>query len=177
MPRNIEIKAKLSDFEQTLRLAAEICGTEAEIILQEDVFFHCASGRLKLRIFSNSSAELIAYHRPDQTGPKVSSYVISPVPDPQSMREALQRACGVRSVVRKTRNLFLAGRTRVHLDQVEDLGGFLELEVVMEADEDESVGIAEAHNLMSQLNVSSDALIDRAYVDLIEHRNRFDRTD
>jgi adenylate cyclase len=168
MPHNIEIKAKLSDFPQTLRLAAEICGTEPEIIRQEDVFFCCAAGRLKLRIFSDGSAELIAYHRPDQTGPKTCSYVISPVPDPRSMRETLSRACGVRSVVRKRRQLFLAGRTRIHLDQVEGLGDFLELEVVMDAGEHDSVGVAEANELIAQLQVPTAALIDRAYVDLIE---------
>ena len=143
MPQNIEIKARLDDFDRTARLAEEISGGSAEVIFQEDVFFDCRHDRLKLRIFADNSAELIAYHRPDQVCPKSSDYVISTVIDPQTMREVLSRSLGIRSIVRKTRHLFLAGRTRIHLDRVDGLGDFLELEVVMKPAEAEAIGVAE----------------------------------
>ncbi len=168
MPQNVEIKARLDDFAVTAQLAEQISGGSAEVIVQEDIFFLCKSGRLKLRIFADNSGELIAYNRNDDAGPKTCDYVISPVPDPQTMRQALERSNGVRSIVRKTRHLFLAGRTRIHLDRVEGLGDFLELEVVLEPDEDDAVGVAEARDLMTQLGIGEDALIDCAYVDLIE---------
>ena len=166
MPKNVEIKARLDDFDRVARRATEISGGPAELIVQEDIFFHCQSGRLKLRMFADNSAELIAYRRADETGPKSSDYVIASVPDPQTMRETLKRSLGIRSVVRKTRHLFLAGRTRIHLDRVDGLGDFLELEVVMKPDEAEAIGVAEARELMQQLSIPDEALIDRAYVDL-----------
>ncbi len=168
MPRNVEIKARLADFDRTRQRANEISGSKGEVIVQEDIFFHCPNGRLKLRIFADNSAELIAYSRADQAGPKTCEYVISKVPDSQTMRDALERSIGVRSVVRKTRYLFLAGRTRIHVDRVDGLGDFLELEVVLGPGEDEAVGVAEADRLMTKLKIPAAALIDRAYVDLIE---------
>jgi predicted adenylyl cyclase CyaB len=76
-------------------------------------------------------------------------------------------AYGEAGRVRKQRTLFLAGRTRIHLDRVEGLGSFLELEVVLADDEPPAKGIAEAHRLMEQLGVASTQLVEGAYVDLL----------
>ena len=168
MPRNVEIKAHLRNPPETSRLAAELADTQAELIEQEDVFFPTPSGRLKLRIFSPHLAELIFYQRPDQEGPKTSHYQITPTADPAGLRSALAAAYGERAVVRKVRTLLLAGRTRIHLDHVEQLGDFLELEVVLADGESIQDGEAEAHELMSKLGLSAHDLVPDAYVDLLE---------
>ena len=136
-------------------------------IVQDDTFFACDAGRLKLRAFSNSQGELIFYRRSNQSGPKESYYVRTPTAAPDSLRETLTLAYGAVGRVRKNRLLFLAGRTRIHLDSVEDLGDFLELEVVLNEDEPLDNGVREAHRLMQQLGVRPSQLIDRAYVDLL----------
>ncbi|MDT4826636.1 cyaB: putative adenylyl cyclase CyaB [compost metagenome] len=69
--------------------------------------------------------------------------------------------------MRKQRRLFLVGRTRVHLDRVEGLGEFLELEVVLQDGEPAEAGVAEAHALMARLGVAEDQLMQGAYVDLL----------
>ena len=69
--------------------------------------------------------------------------------------------------VRKKRILYLAGRTRIHIDQVQDLGDFLELEVVLGENEDLEAGEAIASDLMEKLNVSHEQLIKGAYIDLL----------
>jgi len=69
--------------------------------------------------------------------------------------------------VRKARTLFLVGRTRIHLDEVEGLGHFMELEVVLREGESTEAGVREAHGLMERLGVKAAQLIDRAYVDLL----------
>ena len=168
MPRNIEIKARLDDFRRVERIARDLSDSTPETIEQEDVFFPCQHGRLKLRIFSPHHGELIHYHRPDRSGPKTSQYLITPTSDPSGLREALTRAHGVRAVVSKTRLLFLAGRTRIHLDRVEDLGDFLELEVVLAENEPITAGEAEAHQLMAKLGIAPEDLVPQAYVDLLE---------
>lgn len=168
MARNVEIKARLSDYEDTVRKAEELSSAEPEIIVQEDVFFSCPSGRLKLRILSPEQGELIFYQRPDQEGPKTSHYFITSTSDPTGMRHVLATAYGEKAVVRKVRYLYLIGRTRIHLDRVERLGDFLELEVVLDEGDSTTDGEAEAHQLMDPLGVTPDDLVPDAYVDLLE---------
>lgn len=171
MPRNIEIKARVADPSALARAAAEAADHGPERIDQDDTFFHCREGRLKLRDFGNGQAELIAYARPDQAGPKACDYRITRTSDPEGLRETLARALGVLGRVIKTRQLYLAGRTRIHLDQVEGLGHYMELEVVLSEGESEARGLAEANALMNQLGIREEDLIDRAYIDLLIERS------
>lgn len=165
--RNIEIKARVADLADLEARAADLAFRGPVDIAQDDTFFACSSGRLKLRELAADRGELIHYDRPDQGGPKLSRYVIAPTSDPAALREALARACGVTGRVRKQRRLYLAGRTRIHLDRVEGLGNFLELEVVLAADDDLAGGEAEARRIMDALGVAEADLVEGAYVDLI----------
>ena len=103
----------------------------------------------------------------NQTGPKESFYLRSPTTSPETLRESLTLAYGQVGRVRKYRTLFLVGRTRVHLDRVEDLGHFLELEVMLVDDESPEQGIREASELMDRLGVQPSQLIEGAYLDLL----------
>ncbi len=170
MSRNIEIKARIDDIAALRARAAALADSGPEEIRQDDVFFHCDRGRLKLRLFGAGAGELIFYRRADQPGPKESFYVRSPTAAPDSLREALALACGEAGRVSKQRTLFLVGRTRVHLDRVTGLGDFLELEVVLEDGEAAEAGVREAHDLMHRFGIGTDQLIDAAYVDLLSRR-------
>ncbi|MDA8428699.1 MAG: class IV adenylate cyclase [Geobacteraceae bacterium] len=167
MARNIEIKARIESVEAIIPMAASIADKGPIEILQDDTFFACPNGRLKLRAFSPTEGELIFYRRPDQAGPKESFYLISPTSAPDILRESLTLAYGEAGRVRKHRTLFLAGRTRIHLDRVEDLGHFLELEVVLSDGENVETGEAIAQDLIAKLGISSNQLILGAYVDLL----------
>lgn len=170
MPRNIEIKARIESIAALMPRAAAIATEGPTEIFQDDTFFACPAGRLKLRAFPDGSGELIFYRRPDALGPKESFYVRSPTADPDSLRSTLGLACGVTGRVVKQRTLFLVGRSRVHLDRVRDLGEFLELEVVLRDDEPTDAGLQEALELMERLGIRSDQLVEGAYVDLLEAR-------
>jgi predicted adenylyl cyclase CyaB len=165
--RNIEIKAHIPSVAAVLERAAALADEGPTEIRQDDTFFECRSGRLKLRTFASGEGELIFYRRTDEHGPKESFYVRTPTATPDSLRETLALAYGVVGRVRKNRTLFIAGRTRIHLDVVENLGHFLELEVVLREDESTDVGVREARELMQRLGVAPSQLIDRAYVDLL----------
>ena len=167
MARNIEIKARISRVSDLIGPAAALADQGPTEILQDDTFFTCHAGRLKLRAFSNSAGELIFYQRSNQSGPKESFYVRTPTAAPDSLRDTLTLAYGAVGRVRKHRILFIAGRTRIHLDSVEDLGDFLELEVVLDDGEPPDSGTRAAHRLMQQLGITPSQLIDRAYVDLL----------
>jgi predicted adenylyl cyclase CyaB len=167
MARNIEIKARIGRIEDMLPLVARLADQGPTSIVQDDTFFTCRSGRLKLRVFPDGSGELIFYQRPDRTGPKTSFYVISPTADPESLRQALTLAYGQAGRVRKHRTLLRIGRTRVHLDRVEGLGDFLELEVVLAEGEPAETGEAIARELLPRLGIPPEACLEGAYVDLL----------
>ena len=118
MPSNIEIKAYARDFDEIRRRAAALSNKPVEILPQEDTFFNTPQGRLKLRVLSMKSGQLIYYTRPDQEGPKRSDYHIALTTDPENLKRVLELAYGIRGVVKKTRYLYLAGQTRIHLDDV-----------------------------------------------------------
>lgn len=167
MARNIEIKARIESVEALAKIVACMATEEPIEIAQDDTFFRCEAGRLKLRTFSVTEGELIFYRRANQQGPKESFYVRTPTSDPASLREALCFAYGEVGRVVKARTLYRVGRTRVHLDKVHGLGQFMELEVVLEDNEPAELGVKEAHTLMEQLGVEPSQLIEDAYVDLL----------
>ncbi len=171
MARNIEIKASLDNVGFCLDKAKSLSGTDPEIIKQDDFFFNCDNGRLKLRFFSQQNGVLIFYKRKNDSGPKTSEYFISETKEPGVLLQVLEKSYGIHGRVKKTRKLFLIGRTRVHIDQVENLGNFLELEVVLSENENSNTGITEAYQLMDQFGIKNDNLIDCAYVDLLNNKN------
>jgi predicted adenylyl cyclase CyaB len=168
MPRNIEIKAYARDFDEIRRRAEALSDTPCDVIPQEDTFFPVEHGRLKLRVLAPDYAQLVYYSRPDQGGPKRSDYHFTATNDPDGLKHILALAYGVRGVVRKTRYLYLAGQTRIHLDDVEGLGKFIELEVVMRPEQTDAEGQVIAEELMKELGVQESDLLDGAYMDLIE---------
>ena len=167
MARNIEIKARIDDPVACAARAAALADQGPMEIQQDDTFFRCIGGRLKLRAFSDGTGELIYYRRANSQGPKESFYLRSPTTAPDVLRELLTLANGQAGRVKKHRKLFLVGRTRIHIDEVEHLGHFLELEVVLADDEALEVGISEAHGLIKRLGILPQQLVEEAYVDLL----------
>jgi predicted adenylyl cyclase CyaB len=165
--RNIEIKARVQDVSAIVPKLAGLATSGPVEIAQDDTFFTCDTGRLKLRAFSSDSGELIFYRRVNQAGPKESFFIRSPTSSPETLRESLSLAYGQIGRIRKQRTLFLVGRTRVHLDRVEGLGHFLELEVVLVDGESTDTGVCEARELMDRLGIESSQLIEGAYLDLM----------
>ena len=170
--RNVEIKARVADVAALERRAVALADRGPERIAQHDTFFRVARGRLKLRRFEDGRGELIFYERPDSREPVTSSYRIAPTAEAAPLEALLAEALGVRGVVLKERRLYLQGRTRIHVDRVEGLGSFLELEVVLEERESPADGRVEAERLMRELGVRESDLVDVAYIDLLDAPRR-----
>jgi predicted adenylyl cyclase CyaB len=145
----------------------EVSVSGPKLLVQRDTFYTVLQGRLKLREFGDGTAELIYYERPDKAGPKTSKYTRAQLSDAESMRDVLGQVLETKAVVAKQREVFLAGTTRIHLDEVDDLGTFVELEVVLTEDETDSDGERTASVLMEQLGIRQEDLIEQAYVDLL----------
>ena len=168
MARNVEIKARVRELDAIRAKAAALASGPGEILQQTDTFFAVPAGRLKVREFSDGSGELIAYERPNQPGPKESSYSRFTCLNARALTATLSRVLPTRGTVVKQREVFLIGRTRVHLDQVEGLGFFVELEVVLAPGEPAEDGTREAHGLLDALDIPQAALVAEAYIDLLE---------
>ncbi|CAH1159766.1 unnamed protein product [Phaedon cochleariae] len=167
--RNIEIKAKVRDLTKLMDKVRSLEPQKCEIIKQEDTFFNTSNGRLKLRKFENGTGELIFYNRPDTEGPKMCSYEKSDVSTENfnSLHSVLERSLGAKTTVKKTRQLFIVDQTRVHVDSVDKLGNFMELEVVLNDNQTPEDGEQIAFNLMTKLGVEKEDLISGAYADLL----------
>jgi homotetrameric cytidine deaminase len=145
--RNVELKARDADPEATLRRALELGASDEGVLRQRDTYFGRARGRLKLREQEPGGAQLIAYQRPDDPQARTSAYRIAEVADTDALREALDAALGTHVVVDKRRHLLLYENVRIHLDEVDGLGAFVELEGVAAPDSD----LAREHELVERL--------------------------
>jgi adenylate cyclase class IV len=168
MASNIEWKARVHDLRRQRELVEQFAGRPTDVLEQTDTFFPVAHGRLKLRRFSADHGELIHYFRADQAGPKQSTYAIVPISEPDALCAMLSKAIGVRGVVRKRRWLYLAGQARIHLDDVEELGTFLEVEVVLRPGQLAAEGEQLAESIRGHLDVRDVDLLALAYIDLMQ---------
>jgi len=167
MPRNVEVKARVADLVAVEARARAIAEQGPFEIEQRDTFFACPHGRLKLRELTPIQGELIFYDRPDVAGPKLSQYVVVPTSSPHTLRDTLGRALGVVGQVHKRRRLYLVQNTRIHLDEVDGLGSFVELEVVLSDSQSTAEGEIVSRRLLSILGVAESSLVSGAYVDLL----------
>jgi homotetrameric cytidine deaminase len=165
--RNIEFKARDPQPARTLELALALGAEDRGEIAQTDTYFARARGRLKLREQRPGDAELIQYRRADRPGARESEYRRVPTPDAPALREALDAALGTIVVVEKRRRLLLHENVRIHIDEVEGLGSFVELEAVAGPGSDLSAEHGKVTRLRGSLEVGDDSLVAASYSDLL----------
>jgi homotetrameric cytidine deaminase len=165
---NFELKAFDPDPEATVARCLALGAVDAGVLRQRDTYFLARRGRLKLRIEEGAlGGELIAYRRPDALEPTESSYALAPVIEPTPLTEALDGALGSVVVVSKRRRLFLWEGVRIHLDDVDGLGNFVEFEAVLPDAGDLATARDKLAHLRGSLGILDDALVDCGYADLL----------
>lgn len=174
MSRNVEIKAPLKDVVniKTKILGIRNMGTIDVIgmIKQHDIFYKANKGRLKLRIFEDGTGQLIAYERSDIIGPKLSTYNKVTIPFPHSLDVALTRSIGVLGDIKKNRFVYIVGQTRIHIDSIDGLGDFIELEVILDDNQTPEEGQKIAEDIISQLDIKNEDLIAISYFDMLQSK-------
>lgn len=164
---NIELKARCEDLGR-LRERCESLGAESQDPERQiDTYFRVAHGRLKLRESLQSGPELIFYVRADVAGARESHYQLYRVEDAEGLKAILEKALGVKAVVAKRREIYLIGNVRVHLDKVQDLGSFVELEGIVENLAELVYVGDEVQRLRQALGIEDHALVKESYSDLI----------
>jgi predicted adenylyl cyclase CyaB len=165
---NLEIKARCADLDATRERARAVAARCLGVDRQTDTYFVTKRGRFKLRESSLSGGQLIPYLRPDQRGPKNAEYGVIPVEEPESLKALLTEILGVHRVVRKVREIWLHENVRIHLDEVEGLGSFVELEAVYDgAPESLPPQQRKVRFLMELLGIGEEDLVDVSYEGLL----------
>jgi adenylate cyclase, class 2 len=167
--RNLEAKFRVDDAAVARRRAESLGFTMRAALEQRDTFFRVAHGKLKLREETGSAA-LIRYGRVEQGALDVSDYEIVPVADPGPLRAMLAAALGVLAEVRKQRTLLLRRNVRIHLDRVDGLGAFGEIEAVIAAGETPELYRIEVADILAALDVGTDKLIRKSYFELMGNK-------
>ncbi len=164
--RNIEAKYRCPDLAAVRERVQALGARSMGVLKQQDTFFSAQSARLKLREFGNGRAELISYRRADVSHARGSDYTICLVSDPSQMRQTLDHALGTSGAVAKQRELYLFRNTRIHLDAVDHLGDFVELETVLGGQSDNDAH-RELRHVAEALGMEAGQVEAKPYVDLL----------
>ncbi|HEY6762811.1 MAG TPA: cytidine deaminase [Baekduia sp.] len=171
--RNVELKARDADPEETLRAALAHGAADQGVLRQVDTYFAAREGRLKLREQRDgaaaATATLIAYARADEPVARTSAYHLVDVPDAAALKAALDASLGTVVAVEKFRRLLLWEGVRIHLDEVGELGTFVELEAVAPAGAGDDLG--DEHRKVAELRgvlkIGDDDVEPRGYAALL----------
>ncbi|MHC5005056.1 MAG: class IV adenylate cyclase [Planctomycetota bacterium] len=134
--KNIEFKAELRDLEAARRQCALIGAERIGHLRQKDEYFRLAHGRLKRRTAPGEPVEWIRYERDNRVTPRASEYDI--LSEQQARRRWGTHSLRPWLTVLKTRELWMLDGMRIHLDEVDELGVFIEFEAMVSPGFDEA---------------------------------------
>jgi homotetrameric cytidine deaminase len=165
--RNVELKARDPHPDATLQAALGHGASDEGVLRQRDVYFGARGGRLKLRIQEGDTAQLVGYRRADAATARLSAYHLADVPDPDATIAALGATLGVTVEVVKRRRLLLWRDVRIHLDDVDGLGRWLELEAVAPPDSDLADEHAKVAELRAVLGIGEGDIVAEGYAAML----------
>jgi predicted adenylyl cyclase CyaB len=178
MATNLEFKAQCQSLDSFYPRLTDLSATHRETVDQTDTYFHVTTQeyrtisetcepRLKLReVDEMTEAWLIYYERPNQDASRYSQYQLCEITDPSTFKALLTAALGVKTIVKKRREVWMFDNTRIHLDTVVDLGQFVELETVFQG-QTETEAINEHQHVKTSLHLHTANPVAVSYSDLV----------
>ena len=164
--KNLEFKANCDSLDVFRERLARLQAEHRRTMKQLDTYFNVPQGRLKLREIDTDEAQLIYYERSDLAESRYSNYQVCGISEPMAFKQIATMAWGVKGVVEKQRELWMFGDTRIHLDEVRNLGQFVELETVIR-DQTEEEAQTEHQLVKDALGIKEEDLVSVSYSDLI----------
>jgi predicted adenylyl cyclase CyaB len=161
------MKARYADLTVARAAVDRLGARPAGVEHQTDTYFPVPHGRLKLREIEGKQAVLIWYDRSDRSEARLSAYHLVPVADASALKAAVAVALGVRGEVHKKRHIFLWHNVRIHLDEVAQLGTFVEFEAVLSSDEDESQAPDRLARFCKELAIDPADQVASSYAELL----------
>ena len=178
MRRNLEFKVRCESLDALDPRLANLNATPHKVMHQVDTYFHVPTlrhsaisetceRRLKLReITETGESWLIYYERPNEHSSRFSQYRLCEIAEPAVLKSTLAAALGIKTIVRKRRQVWMFNNTRIHLDTVESLGRFVELETVFQG-QAEAEAVEEHQHVKTTLDLEMAEPIAGSYSDLI----------
>ncbi len=164
---NLELKAQYDPLPETEDILRDLGAEFESKEIQSDTYFKVDNGRLKIREIENGDSQLIQYFRHNTTGAAQSNYALVTLRDVDKISRMLKRVHGILITVKKKRKIWIWEKVRIHLDEVKQLGNFIEFEAILTEDDIEDEAEKKIGFLMRKLKVSEDALIGESYSDLL----------
>ena len=169
---NIEIKARSDDASFIRNYLQQNNARFVGVDEQTDTYFNTSNGRLKMRQGSIENA-LIYYNRENKAGPKLSEVKLLPLNnDSDMLKELLTKAHGIKVIVKKKREIYFIDNVKFHIDEVEELGNFVEIEAI---DADGSMGLEtikeQCYFYLQQFQIGEDDLLTHSYSDLLMNQS------
>lgn len=166
MAKNLEFKVRYESLDALMPKLAGLKATHHETIHQVDTYFQNPKGRLKLRETDESDEGwLIYYERPNELESRYSIYQLCKIAEPTVLKDLLATVLGIKTIVKKQRSLWMYNNTRIHLDIVESLGEFVELETVFQG-QSETEAVKEHQHVKTTLDLNSAEPIAVSYSEL-----------
>ena len=163
---NVEIKARCGDPERVRSVLrshqARFAGTDHQV----DTYFRVPAGRLKLRE-GNIENALIYYDRQNESGPKQSDVLLHVVSPNSGLKEILTKALGVLAVVDKQREIYYVANVKFHIDTVQGLGSFVEIEAAGDEHSERGKLREQCRDYVEQFAIREDDLVAESYSDMV----------
>lgn len=171
MMQNVEIKYAIEDAQGLRRLLRSLPNISFQFRHhQKDIYFATPRGRLKIRLEEERPAFLIEYHREDRAAARISDYTLRELADPEKEIARLQKEVGRLAEVDKLRELYLYKNVRIHVDEVADLGSFVEFESVISAEVKKAAAQRNLQELLAQLSDHLGTVQSTGYLNLLLQR-------
>lgn len=164
MKHNLEIKCRLDNLSGVRKLLKESRSFKYSVEKQNDVYFKVKKGRLKLRIINNKTGNLIYYFRNEKSSEMKSGYIISATENFKELFKILSNQFEIFVTVKKKREIFVKDNIRIHLDNVTELGKFMEIEIIYK-----NLGSAKVRmkEILNFIKPEIRSYINKSYSDLL----------
>jgi predicted adenylyl cyclase CyaB len=165
---NFEIKTKIDNQSEVIKRIKNIGAIYKEKMDQTDYYFQTGTSKEKIREINNQEISFISYKRSEQKNRKDSNYTITTLSPEQ--KESFLRNNRPLCVVSKVRQLWMYKNTRIHVDNVDELGDFMELETVIKNISNDQ-GLNEFNEVVDKLKIDLEKTEPYSYSDLILNKN------
>ncbi|HEY0679732.1 MAG TPA: class IV adenylate cyclase [Chitinophagaceae bacterium] len=164
---NIEIKARTKSTEAIRQYLLDNGAVHHGTDEQTDTYFNISRGRLKLRE-GKVENNLIFYSRPDLPGIKQSDVELLSTERESNLKSVLTKALGVKTCVKKIREIYYIGNIKFHLDTLEGLGSFVEIEASNQFQNYSSNELRhQCEHYLKEFNIETSDLINHSYSDMM----------
>ncbi len=165
--KNVEIKARCYNPDKIRDILKAHNARFVGVDRQTDTYFNVNRGRLKLRQ-GNIENHLIFYDRQNTSGPKRSDVILYKSADPESLRDILTQSLGVKVQVVKQREIYFIDNVKFHIDTVEGLGSFVEIEA-QDYDDTKTEGflLSQCLYFLDLFGIEDQNLVSNSYSDML----------